>query len=79
MQVHCSSILRLLYWKKLMEDKYYAVMIEVDFNEYTYVCKRNPFKLGDPVKLFYTKEEAQVEADKWNTGEVVEYGRKKIT
>ena len=26
-----------------------------------------------PVKVFDTKEEAQVEADKWNTGEVVKY------
>jgi len=26
-----------------------------------------------PIKLFDTREEAQVEADKWNTGEVVEH------
>lgn len=62
-----------------MADKYYAVMVEVDCGEYIYVCRRNPFKLSDPVKLFYTREEAQVEADKWNTGEVVEYGYKQVT
>ena len=28
-----------------------------------------------PVKVFDTKEEAQVEADKWNTGEVVLHER----
>ena len=27
-----------------------------------------------PVKLFDTPEEAQKEADKWNTGQVVQYG-----
>ena len=29
-----------------------------------------------PLKLFNTKEEAQVEADRWNTGEVVEFDYK---
>jgi len=28
-----------------------------------------------PIKLFDTREEAQVEADKWNTGEVVLHER----
>ena len=27
-----------------------------------------------PIKLFDTHEEAQKEADKWNTGQVVQYG-----
>ena len=27
-----------------------------------------------PVKVFDTQEEAQKEADKWNTGQVVQYG-----
>jgi len=27
-----------------------------------------------PIKLFDTQEEAQKEADKWNTGQVVQYG-----
>ena len=27
-----------------------------------------------PIKLFDTQEDAQKEADKWNTGQVVQYG-----
>ena len=27
-----------------------------------------------PVKVFNTQEDAQKEADKWNTGQVVQYG-----
>ena len=27
-----------------------------------------------PIKLFNTHEDAQKEADKWNTGQVVQYG-----
>ena len=52
----------------------YAVMIE-PFDGFEYVkdgCGAM-WTVGTPVKVFDTKEEAQVEADKWNTGEVVKY------
>ena len=53
----------------------YAVWIEKDTNEYDYVRERNGIYWSDdsPVLLFDTKEAAQEEANKWNTGEVVEY------
>ena len=52
----------------------YAVMIE-PFDGFEYVkhgCG-TMWTVDTPVKVFDTKEEAQVEADKWNTGEVVKY------
>ena len=52
----------------------YAVMIE-PFDGFEYVkdgCG-SMWTVDTPVKVFATKEEAQVEADKWNTGEVVKY------
>ncbi len=52
----------------------YAVMIE-PFDGFEYVkdgCGAM-WTVDTPVKVFDTKEEAQVEADKWNTGEVVKY------
>ena len=53
----------------------YAVWIEKDTNEYDYVRERNGIYWSDdsPVMVFDTKETAQEEANKWNTGEVVEY------
>ena len=53
----------------------YAVWIEKDTNEYDYVRERNGTYWSDdsPVMMFDTKEAAQEEANKWNTGEVVEY------
>ena len=52
----------------------YAVMIE-PFEGFEYVKEGcgAMWTVDTPVKVFDTKEEAQVEADKWNTGEVVEY------
>lgn len=54
----------------------YAVWIEKDKGEYDYVRERvNNFSWSDdsPVMVFDTKEAAQEEASKWNTGQVVEY------
>ena len=53
----------------------YAVWIEKDKGEYDYVRERknNSWNDESPVLLFDTKEAAQEEANKWNTGEVVEY------
>ena len=52
----------------------YAVMIE-PFEGFEYIKEGcgSMWTVNKPVKLFDTKEEAQVEADKWNTGEVVQY------
>tara|TARA_Y100000114_G_scaffold127157_1_gene123709 strand:- start:321 stop:512 length:192 start_codon:yes stop_codon:yes gene_type:complete len=53
----------------------YAVWIEKDTNEYDYVRERegNSWNDESPVMVFDTKEAAIEEANKWNTGEVVEY------
>ena len=53
----------------------YAVWIEQDKGEYDYVRERkgNSWNDKSPVMLFDTKEAAQEEADRWNTGQVVEY------
>ncbi len=52
----------------------YAVMIE-PFEDFEYVKEGcgAMWTVNTPVKLFDTEEEAQAEADKWNTGEVVKY------
>ena len=53
----------------------YAVWIERDRGEYDYVRERkgNSWTDSSPVMIFDTEEAAQKEADKWNTGQVVEY------
>tara|TARA_Y200000002_G_C22577493_1_gene619359 strand:- start:193 stop:393 length:201 start_codon:yes stop_codon:yes gene_type:complete len=53
----------------------YAVWIERDLGEYDYVRERkgNSWTDSSPVMIFDTEEAAQKEADKWNTGQVVEY------
>ena len=52
----------------------YAVMIDVELGHFDYV-RENPkvFTNLTPVKLYDTKEEAQAEANTWNTGRVVEW------
>ena len=52
----------------------YAVMIE-PFEGFEYIKEGcgSMWTVNTPVKLFDTEEEAQAEADKWNTGEVVKY------
>ena len=55
----------------------YAVWIEQGKGEYDYVRERkgNSWNDTSPVMLFDTKEAAQEESRKWNTGRVVEYNR----
>lgn len=50
-----------------------AVMIDVD-GEWMYVPE-NPkvFKNHPEPKLFDTRDEAQIECDRWNTGIIVDY------
>ena len=54
----------------------YAVMFEpFEFEGYEYVCKTDESSWppnGNPT-IFNTKEEAEIEASKWNTGVVVEH------
>jgi len=51
----------------------YAVQIEVEKGEYTFVRKENPWTYDTKVWIFTDREEAEKEAKKWNTGVVVEY------
>ena len=51
----------------------YVVEIEVEKGEYTFVRKENPWTYDTEVWVFNSREEAQREAKKWNTGRVVEY------
>ena len=53
----------------------YAVMFEIDTDEFVYDTGKDCFTAFDPVKWFTSKEEAQKRADKWNTGTVVPYIR----
>ena len=55
----------------------YAVMFEpfeTDGLEYVKQGCGAMWDDNSPVKVFDTREEAQKEADKWNTGQVVQYG-----
>ena len=55
-------------------NKYYAVVFEpfeVDGLEYVKEGD-NSWAADSPIKTFATMEQAQIEASKWNTGEVVE-------
>ena len=51
----------------------YAVQIEIEKGEYTLVRKENPWTYDSKVLTFETKEEAQAELTRWNTGVVVDY------
>jgi len=51
----------------------YAVEIEVEKGEYTLVRKENPWTYETKVRVFDTKEKAEVEASRWNTGRVINY------
>ena len=53
----------------------YAIWIEVDKGEWDYVRERKNGSWSDssPVLLFDNKNDADIEAHKWNTGTVVEY------
>jgi len=51
----------------------YAVEIEIELGEYTLVRPMNVWSEFDKPALFDTMKEAQAEANKWNTGVVIEY------
>ena len=51
----------------------YVVEIEVEKGEYTFVRKENPWTYDTEVWVFNSREDAEKEAKKWNTGRVVEY------
>ncbi|MDB4301990.1 hypothetical protein N9924_00335 [bacterium] len=51
----------------------YAVEIEVEKGEYTLVRKENPWTYDTKVRVFETKERAEEEAARWNTGRVINY------
>lgn len=60
----------------------YAVWLEIDKGEFDYVRTTNEgsnsWTITSPIKTFNTKEEAQQESNKWNTGKVVEYEEKRL-
>ena len=53
----------------------YAVWIEVDKGEWDYARepKNGSWSDSSPIKLFDNKNDAEIEAHRWNTGQVVEY------
>ena len=52
----------------------YAVMIDIELGHSDHVRENSKvFTDLTPVKLYDTKEEAQAEANTWNTGRVVEW------
>ena len=51
----------------------YAVQIEIEKGEYTFVRKENPWTYDTKVWIVTDRQEAEKEAKKWNTGVVVEY------
>lgn len=56
----------------------YAIWIEIDTGEWDYVRESitegiKSFTPTSPVKVFETKEEAELECKNWNTATVVEY------
>ena len=60
----------------------YAVWIEKDTGEFDYVRDTegtNSWTDSSPVLQFDSKDDADIEAYKWNTGRVVEYVRQQPT
>ncbi len=51
----------------------YAVEIEIELGEYTLVRDKAVWSEEDQPAIFDTMKEAQAEANKWNTGVVIEY------
>jgi len=51
----------------------YAVEIEIELGEYTLVRDKAVWSEEDQPAIFDTIKEAQAEANKWNTGVVIEY------
>ena len=59
----------------------YAVWIEKDTGEFDYVreTKNGSWTDHSPVLQFDSKDDAEIEAYRWNTGRVVEYVRQQPT
>jgi hypothetical protein len=53
----------------------YAVEIEIELGEYTYVRKENPWTEYHKAWVFSNLHEAEEEARRWATGRVVPYIR----
>lgn len=51
----------------------YVVQIQIDTGEFFYATGKTAFTLRDKPLIFNTKEEAQLEANRWNTGVVQEW------
>ena len=63
-------------WKDIRVMVTYAVWIEKDTGEFDYVRDTegtNSWTDSSPVLQFDSKDDAEIEAYKWNTGRVVEY------
>ena len=57
--------------KELNMDIVYGVRIEIDEGEFEYVREGDGWMPDSPFLTFDTKEDALIEAKKWNTGVVV--------
>ena len=69
-------------WKDIRVMVTYAVWIEKDTGEFDYVRDTegtNSWTDSSPVLQFDSKDDAEIEAYKWNTGRVVEYVRQQPT
>jgi len=54
----------------------YAIFLQIEDDQWDYLRKKpnqNNWTDQDPVTLFNSKEDAEKECSKWNTGSVVEY------
>ena len=51
----------------------YAVEIEIELGEYTLVRDKAVWSEKNKPAIFDNMKEAQAEANKWNTGVVIEY------
>jgi len=51
---------------------YYAVRVQIDVDEYALDGQITQGSKGKP-RLFASKEEAEEQAKKWNTGQVIQY------
>ena len=62
--------------RTVMEEKEYAIFLQIDDGEWDYLRKKsgnNSWSINDPVLVFRNKDDAQHEANKWNTASVVEW------
>ena len=69
-------------WKGIRTMVTYAVWIEKDTGEFDYVRATqgtNSWSDSSPVLQFDSKDDAEIEAYRWNTGRVVEYVRQQPT